>query len=87
MVLEELFHFNYLGCNVSYDFYNELEKNVNRLQTICDVMNRIVGCRVMKEEWDYTKHAVDPVNNFFCNESWVITKKQGNYVPVNEVQL
>ena len=50
-ILEQVSHFEYLGCNVSWDVDRDIEKKVNKFQSICGTINRTLQNKTTKENW------------------------------------
>ena len=41
--LEQLSHFNFLGCNISYKYDNDKNKRLKGYQMMCGIMQKNTG--------------------------------------------
>jgi hypothetical protein len=40
LILEQVAHFKYLGCNISYEYDNDLKDKHQAFQEVCGTINR-----------------------------------------------
>lgn len=79
-ILEQVSHFNYLGCDISFKYEKDIEKKVNRFQMICGTIGRTLGRKTRKEiQMKFYKVMAVPTL-IYGSESWTITKKKKNHV-------
>ena len=86
-ILEQVSHFTYLGCDVSYEKDKEILRRVSRFQTVCGFINRTFRRRVRKDTQArlYDVMAV-PLLLYGC-ESWVLRSAQLRKVEAAEMRF
>lgn len=86
-ILEQVSHFNYLGCDISFNYEKDIEKKVNRFQMICGTIGRTLGRKARKEtQMKFYKVMAVPTL-IYGSESWTITKKEESRIQSAEMKF
>lgn len=86
-ILEQVSHFEYLGCNVSWDVDRDIEKKVNKFQSICGTINRTLQNKTTKEtKMKFYKIMATPVL-MFGSESWVVRERDKGKIQTAEMRF
>ncbi|KAJ4447044.1 hypothetical protein ANN_09033 [Periplaneta americana] len=86
-ILEQVSHFNYLGCDISFNYEKDIEKKVNRFQMICGTIGRTLGRKARKEtQMKFYKVMAVPTL-IYGSESWTTTKKEESRIQSAEMKF
>jgi hypothetical protein len=84
-IIEQVSDFNYLGCNVTYKYDDDLNKKINKFQSICAVISRKLKIKTRKEtNLKFYKVMATPVLLYGC-ETWTL-KKDWNRIQAAEIK-
>lgn len=51
--IEQVLHFNYLGCDISYNYDNDIDRKLNKYQSMCGTIRRTFKVT------NYKRHAIE----------------------------
>ena len=73
-VLEQVKHFNYLGCELSLDSEPDFDKKINRFQRICGTIRKRLKKTRTYTHLKFDKVVARPILHY-GSETWVTTKR------------
>jgi hypothetical protein len=85
--IEQVSHFRYLGCDISYERDNDLDHKIHRFQMICGTINRTLKQKVRKDTKLklYKTMAVPSV--IYGSETWVDLKRNKSRIQSAEMRF
>lgn len=85
--IEQVSHFNYLGCDVSYNYDNDITNKLHKYQYICGTIYRSLRNKVRPETiLKFYKTMAAPVLLYGC-ESWTMRKKDTSRIQTTEMKF
>lgn len=85
--LEQVAAFNYLGCYVTYNEDKDLSVKLNKFQSICGVISRVLGRTTRKEtSLKFYKTVAVPALFYGC-ETWTLREKDWNRIQASEMKF
>lgn len=85
--LEQVRHFNYLGCDLSYDYENDIDIKLHRFQQMCGTIRRTLSKKTRREtQLKMYKVMAVPVL-LYGSESWVLTRKKSSNIQASEMRF
>lgn len=86
-VIQQLKHFSYLGCDISYDYDEDINNKVSKFQGICGTINRTLRNKVRKEtQLKFYKVLAVPVI-LYGSESWILRRKDESKITAAEMRF
>lgn len=71
-VLEQVSHFKYLGCDISYQESNDRDDKVTQFRHICDMIHKSLRNKTRKETRLKFYNTTDIPTSLYANETGVI---------------
>jgi hypothetical protein len=85
-ITEQVSDFNYLGCNVTYKYDEDLNKKINKFQSICGAVSRTLIRKTRKEtNLKFYKVMATPVLLYGC-ETRTLKKRDWNRIQAAEMK-
>ena len=86
-ILEQVSNFKYLGCDITYDYDQDLQQKVSRFNMICGAINRSLRNRARKNTLlkFYKVMAIPALA--YGSEAWVLTKKHESKIQAAEMRF
>jgi hypothetical protein len=85
--IEQVSHFNYLGCDVSYKADNDIKMKLHKYQYICGTIHRTLTNKTRKDTMlKFYKTMATPVLLYGC-ESWVPSQKDNSRIQATEMKF
>jgi hypothetical protein len=84
-IIEQLSDFNYLGCDVTYKYDEDLNKKMNKCQSICGVISRTLKKSKKETNLKFYKVMAIPVLLYGC-ETWTLKKRDWNIIQGAEMK-
>ncbi|XP_075210156.1 protein spaetzle 4-like [Lycorma delicatula] len=84
-ILEQVSHFNYLGCDITYENDRDCNKKISRFQAICGTIRRTLHRKVLNETQMkfYKVMAVRAL--LYGSEGWILSKRQLSKIQAMEM--
>ena len=48
IVIEQVSHFSYLGCDITFNYDHDIQKELHKLQYICDTLKKTIKAKQEK---------------------------------------
>lgn len=85
--LEQISHFEYLGCNISYEVDHDIENKINKFQRICGTINRTLRNKTRKDtKIKFYKTMAVPILTY-GSESWVVKETDKRKLQAAEMRF
>lgn len=85
-ILEQVSHFTYLGCDLTYENETDIQKKLHRFQHICGTLSRTLKKRTRKEtQLKFYKVMAIPVL-LYGSETWTLKSQDLNRIQVSEMR-
>jgi hypothetical protein len=85
-IIEQVSNFNYLGCNVTYKYVEDLNDKLNKFQNVCGVIARTVKKKTRKEtDLKLYKIMAVPVL-LYGSETWTLRKRDWSRIQAAEMK-
>lgn len=85
--LEQVSHFDYLGCNITYDVDRDINNKISKFQWICGTINRTLKNKTRKEtKLKFYKTMAVPVLTY-GSESWIIKERDKSKLQAAEMRF
>ncbi|PSN39989.1 hypothetical protein C0J52_25074 [Blattella germanica] len=86
-VIQQLKHFSYLGCDISYDYDEDINNKVAKFQGMCGTINRTLRNKIRKEtQLKFHKVLAVPVI-LYGSESWILRRKDESKLTAAEMRF
>ena len=86
-LIERTNHFNYLGCDITYDRDKDIENKINKFQSICGTINRTLQNKTRKDtKLKFYKVMAVPVL-MYGSESWILKEADKNKIQAAEMRF
>ena len=85
--LEQVSHFRYLGCDISYDRERDIDEKINRFQMICGTINRSLKDKVRKETKLKLYKTMAVPMLLYGSETWVESKAEKSRIQAAEMRF
>lgn len=86
-VIEQVKHFNYLGCDITYEYSNDMKTKLQRFQHTCGTINKYLRNKTRKETLlKFYKVMAVPQLLYGC-ESWTIRKQDKMKIQASEMKF
>ncbi|KAJ4444055.1 hypothetical protein ANN_05844 [Periplaneta americana] len=87
MILEQVRHFNYLGCDISFDEERDLKQKVHRFQSICGTIKRTLKNKTRKDTvLKFYKTMAVPVLAYGA-ETWAMNRSDKRIIETAEMRF
>ncbi|KAJ4429720.1 hypothetical protein ANN_21924 [Periplaneta americana] len=84
--IEQVSHFDYLGCNITYDVDRDIDNKISKFQWICGTINRTLKNKTRKEtKLKFYKTMAVPVLTY-GSESWIIKERDKSKLQTAEMR-
>ena len=87
IVLEQVKHFKYLGCDISYDRSNDIEDKLNKFTHICGTISRTLKNKTRKETQLKFYKTIAVPTLLYGSETWITTKKEESRIQAQEMKF
>jgi hypothetical protein len=85
-IIEQVSNFNYVGCNVTYKYDEDLNYKLSKFQNICTVTARTLKTKTRKEtNVKFYKIMAVPVL-LYGSETWTLRKRDWNRTQTAEMK-
>jgi hypothetical protein len=85
-IIQQVSDFNYLGCNVTYYYDEDLNKRINTFQSTCGVISRMLKRETGKEtNLKFYKVMAIPLLLYYC-KTWTLKKRDRNRIQAAEMK-
>jgi len=85
--LEQVSHFNYLGCYTSFEKDKDIDHKIHKFQYICGTIHRTLKNKTRKDTMlKFYKTMATPTLLYGC-ESWVITQRDNSRIQASEMRF
>ena len=85
--IEQVSHFRYLGCDISYEPDRDIEEKVNKFQMICGTINRTLKNRTRKDTKIKLYKTMAVPSLMFGRETWVNTTRNQSKIQSAEMKF
>ena len=85
--LEQVSPFNYLGCNISYQFSNDVESNLAKFLQLIVTINRTIFRKVITETILKIYDTLVLPTFLYVSENWTVTASQRRRIEAAEMKL
>lgn len=85
--LEQVSHFNYLGCDTTYERDKDVESKVHKFQAICGTINRTLKHKTRKDtRIKFYKTMAVPILTY-GSESWIMNARNKSNIQAAEMRF
>lgn len=86
-MIEQVSHYKYLGCDISYGYDKDIEYKINQFQAICGTINRTLNNKAHKQtKLKFYKTMAVPAL-LYGSESWITTTKHESKIQAAEMKF
>lgn len=86
-VIEQIRHFKYLGCDLTYDFSIDVEQKLNKFSRVCGTISRHLKHKTRKDtQLKFYKTIAVPTLTY-GSEIWTTTRKQESRIQAQEMKF
>lgn len=84
--IEQLSHFKYLGCDISYDYDEDLKNKLARFQYICGTIKRILRNTRKETRMKFFRTMAIPIL-LYGSETWTLRKEEERAIQTSEMRF
>ena len=85
-VIEQVSHFNYLGCDLTYEYENEVQQKLHKFQYICGTLRKILRKKTRKEtQLKFYRVMATPVL-LYGSETWTLGSRDLSRIQATEMR-
>lgn len=86
-IVEQVSSFNYLGCEMTYGYSNDVEQKLNKFNHICGTISRHLKNKTRKDtQVKFYKTIAVPTMLYGC-ECWILTERQRSRIQAQEMKF
>lgn len=85
--LEQVSHFNYLGCDVTYGYSKDIQTKINRFSHVCGTISRYIKNKTRKETQIKLYKTVAVPTLLYGSETQVTKKKEESRIQAKEMKF
>lgn len=86
-IIDQVSHFNFLGCDISYEYENDVDNKLHKYQRMCGTIHRQLGNKTTREtKMKFYKVMASPLLTY-GSESWTMRKRDKQKIQSAEMKF